>query len=138
MKRLDAEGRERLRKMIKSGALLLLIGSAYFMFVKLSGFGIPCVFHLVTGKYCPGCGITRMFMSLAEFDIESAVRNNLLVMLLLPAGIPFAVRRAAVYIKTGRAEPDRAEQIFWIAALVLTIVFCILRNTETFSFLAPI
>ena len=34
----------------------LLLGSAYFLWVTVTGLSLPCPLHYFTGYYCPGCG----------------------------------------------------------------------------------
>lgn len=68
--------RKRLRKVLFAGLVLLIVGLAYAAFVRLTGFAIPCPFHLVTGLDCPGCGITRMCMALLRGDIGAAYAFN--------------------------------------------------------------
>lgn len=36
--------------------------------------GIPCVFHSVTGAYCPGCGGTRAVKALLAGDLAASFR----------------------------------------------------------------
>ena len=38
------------------------------------GGGIPCIFNLLTGFPCPGCGTTRAFATLSHLDIMESVR----------------------------------------------------------------
>ena len=65
---------------------VLLLGTVYFIFVKLTGLGIPCPIRLMSGNriQCPGCGISRMFMRLAELDIAGAFRCNQVIFSMLP------------------------------------------------------
>lgn len=44
----------------------------------------PCVFHLLTGLQCPGCGSTRALHHLLHGDIGVAFRFNQLVFALVP------------------------------------------------------
>jgi Protein of unknown function (DUF2752) len=44
----------------------------------------PCVFHLLTGLECPGCGATRALYRLLHGDIGGAFRFNQLVFALGP------------------------------------------------------
>lgn len=129
--------KSRLLRSLKKGGIFLAVGFAYFLFVKLTGWGIPCVFYLATDLYCPGCGISRMFIALLELDLMAALRSNSLVLLLLPFALVFGLRRLVIYIKTGRTETDRLETILLIPAGLLTVVFWVLRNLPAFSFLAP-
>lgn len=129
--------KERMLKSLKKALILVLVGLAYYGFVKLTGWGLPCPFHLLTGWHCPGCGISRMFMALLELDFMGALGYNALVLVLLPFGVVFGLRRWIIYVKTGNTEPDRLETVLLIVATVLTLAFWILRNLPQFSFLAP-
>ena len=44
-----------------TGWALLILAGLFVFSVEVLGFRIPggCLFHLVTGFYCPGCGGTR-------------------------------------------------------------------------------
>jgi hypothetical protein len=129
--------KERMLKSLKKALILVLVGLAYYGFVKLTGWGLPCPFHLLTGWHCPGCGISRMFMALLELDFMGALGYNALVLVLLPFGVVFGLRRWIIYVKTGNTAPDRLETVLLIVATVLTLAFWILRNLPQFSFLAP-
>lgn len=39
----------------------------------------PCLFHVVTGAYCPGCGGTRAFLALLQGRVADSIRLNPLV-----------------------------------------------------------
>lgn len=47
----------------------------------------PCIFHALTGYWCPSCGITRMLHALVHGDILRALEMNPLAVLLLPVGV---------------------------------------------------
>lgn len=42
--------------------------------------GIPCMFHAVTGLYCPGCGGTRACKYLLHGDILKSIQYHPLVL----------------------------------------------------------
>ncbi len=111
---------------------------AYYIFTQLTHIGIPCVFRVITDKYCPGCGVSRMCVSLIKGDIYGAFRYNMLVLAFLPFILIFGLRRAIGFVKNGESQTNKVEAVFVTAAAVLTIAFWIMRNTETFSYLAPI
>jgi hypothetical protein len=94
-----------------------------------------CLFHDLTGWYCPGCGLTRALHALVHFDLMRAFAMNALLVVCLPllavmalqgfthrALLPAAVSRVAF---NGRV---------WIGAL---LVFGIARNLPALDFLAP-
>jgi len=111
---------------------------AYYIFTQLTHIGIPCVFRVITGKYCPGCGVSRMCVSLIKGDFYGAFRYNMLVLLFLPFMLIFGIRRVIGYVLNGESRTNKVEAVFVTAAAVLTVAFWIMRNTEAFSYLAPI
>ena len=132
------EQKIRGKYLAKSSVIVLFVGIVYYAFVLLTGWRLPCVFYVVTGKYCPGCGITRMCMALARMDLVTAVRNNAFVMMLLPVYVPYGIYRGIAYIKDGRKGLKRWESLLVILTALLMIFFWVLRNTKTCAFLAPI
>ena len=77
----------------------------------------PCVFHLLTGLECPGCGSTRALYHLLHGDVAGAFSLNPMLFVAVPfAGAATASRRLATHPVTG-----------WAAAVV-TVLWGILRN----------
>ena len=107
--------------------ILLSAGLAYYLFVSLTNVGIPCPFRLVTGWQCPGCGISRMLIAFIRLDPVTAFHCNPAVFLTGPFILFFLIRSDADYIRTGRSSVNKY-QIFWIAELVLLLVFGVVRN----------
>jgi len=67
------------------GFIVLLLWSCLFCAVRLFGFSVDelmghvhvfCPFKALTGIPCPGCGMTRAFLALAEFDFVGASHLN--------------------------------------------------------------
>ena len=88
-----------------------------------------CMFHKLTGLYCPGCGGTRALSSLLHGDLKTSLHNNLL---LIPGGLTLVL----LTVKKNFI-PNRHAIIAIIAVIV---VFTVLRNIpcEPFTLLAPI
>lgn len=63
---------------------LLAAGFVYYLIFRITGHGIPCVFHLVTGLKCPGCGMTHAVAALIEGHFRQAMSYNLLSVTLVP------------------------------------------------------
>ncbi len=127
----------RLKKLLTELGAILLAGVAYLLLVRITGWGIPCLFNATTGLLCPGCGISRMCVALSKLDIAGAFRSNYLALIVLAVGLPMMIRYWTRYIKTGSRELDIAERILLIVTAVLAVAFWVLRNLEPFAFLAP-
>ena len=115
----------------KRNIILFAIGIfTIVIYFKFSD-GIPCFFYKQTGLYCPGCGITRAFLSLLQLNIYQAFRYNMIVIILLPFFIAYLIYK---WIFKGK---KKIPNIIWCCLLIFTISFGILRNIPMFSFLAP-
>lgn len=62
--------------------LILVVLLVFFWRPVVSLFG-ECALYSTTGLWCPGCGTTRMFLALRNFDFWRAFCMNPLVFLLL-------------------------------------------------------
>ena len=126
-----------IRLCIKTGGLLGA-GLFYALLCILAGHPlIPCMFHTITGLYCPGCGVSRMCLSLLSLDFQSAFQANAAVMLILPPGLIIAVQMAFRYIKSGRLQPTRAQNLVLYIMAGFLLLFGILRNLPAFAWLSP-
>ena len=103
-------------------------GLVYALFVRGTGFGIPCVFHTITGLDCPGCGVTRMCLSLLRLDFAAAYRYNAAILVLSPLGIAVAARQAWLYVKTGHPKLSKIEMGIISFLIVALLVFGVWRN----------
>jgi hypothetical protein len=107
-------------------------------------FAPPCVFHVLTGLHCPGCGATRATHALLHLRVGEAAQKNLLFVATLPF-LAFWGGRAVWRWVRGRTpqEPPPLQRSFrpwmvWTFAGVI-IAFGVLRNLpwKPFSLLAP-
>ena len=112
---------------------LLTAGICYGAVVSKIGFGIPCLFRLITGLQCPGCGITHMALCLMHGDLSGAFHANAMVLTLLPVGGILAAKVTLRYLKTGNRQLTRWENRTVIGMIVLLIGFGVVRNLEFFS-----
>lgn len=119
---------ERLLRLAGIFGGLLLLGLLYAAFVGATGLGIPCVFRLITGLQCPGCGVSRMCLSLLRLDFHAAWRANPAVMALLPLGAVVAADMSAKYIRTGSMRSDRFCNAAMMFMLAVLLVFGVARN----------
>lgn len=99
---------------------------------------IPCIFHVITDKYCPGCGMTRMILSLFKLEFYQAFRYNMLGFVLTPFALFYIFHTIVLW--SGNGENNLIKKIpnkVWYSLIVVTFLFGILRNIEYFRFLAP-
>lgn len=109
--------------------LFLIALIIYFLINLKWHIYIPCIFHELTGLYCPGCGITRMFFALLKLDFINAFHYNPLVFIMLLGYIFYKV----ISLRT----PVKLPKYFSLILLVIVVLFGVLRNIDTFSFLRP-
>lgn len=90
------------------------------------------------GFSCPGCGGLRAVNDLSNLRIVDAASSNLVFVLSLPL-IAYAFARWSHGRWTGRGwrASDRSLMYGGIALGLAVVVFTILRNTSTGSWLAP-
>ena len=117
-----------IRKVIIISASLLAAGCAYAVFFSKTGIGIPCVFRKLTGFMCPGCGTTRMLVSLFRFDFVAAWNYNPVVLCMLPVGAVLLTLSIKRYIIGDSNKMSRAETVTEYIMLFVLIAFGVLRN----------
>lgn len=120
--------RYRIKQVLIGGLFLFLLGLAYGLFVKITGLAIPCIFHLLTGWKCPGCGVTRMCVALLQMDFIGAFYCHPMLLIQLPfLGLIF-LRNMIAYIKNGVCRLSRLENACVYICIVLLLVFTVFRN----------
>ncbi len=99
----------------------------------------PCIFHEITGLYCPGCGTCRAAHQLLRGNFLGALAYNPLTVLAAPF-LVYALIWQLVNVSTGRRLPYVALPGWSVWALLWLIVgYTILRNLpwHPFTWLAP-
>lgn len=133
----ESSQKSRACRLVVGIAVILAIGIAYYAIWRVTGIGIPCVFERVTGVYCPGCGISRMFAAMLRLDFKAAIGANVFVFCLLPFAGAVAIFKAIRYIRSGVTSDPLWLNVIYVIALIASIVFWILRNIPEFAYLAP-
>nr|WP_314982252.1 DUF2752 domain-containing protein [uncultured Stomatobaculum sp.] len=129
MKAAEVQGTEERRRAVgRLTARIVLLGLAYALFIQCTGLGIPCVFRLVTGYRCPGCGMTHAAMALIHGQPKTAFRENPLSLSVVPLLLLYGAYRAEVYIRTARTDFRKWEIVFLGVLWVVVLAFWLLRN----------
>lgn len=115
--------RDRLRVL----AVWLAAGLAYLLWVRATGWGLPCPIHALTGLDCPGCGVTRMLVSLSRGDWAAARAANPGLFYLSPL-LALVLGRALWLWLTGRRVDTRFLRIAGWVLVAFLVVWGILRN----------
>lgn len=131
--------RVRLALVLLAAAVIPVAATVYNYPPSEYGFYPKCLFHLLTGMHCPGCGATRAVGALVQGDLPQALAYNVLLVVFLPV-IVVAGYRQARQLWTG--APARGWRLsFWMsyAVMGLIVAYWFLRNVPMYPFtlLAP-
>jgi hypothetical protein len=61
--------------------------------------GIPCLFTLLFGYHCWGCGMTHAILELIHLNVAGAYHENPLVFIVVPAGIYYIAQDFLAFLK---------------------------------------
>ena len=130
--------KERKKKVIICGIALIVIAIIVYFASRKLGIGIPCPSYTLFHVYCPGCGLTRMFLSLFELNFYQAFRYNALWFVMLPFVIVLLIDGVLAYLYKRETKIYKRIPIFvWWILLAIVITFGLIRNFEPFDYLAP-
>lgn len=128
----------RIKTVIFWLSALVIAGLLYVLFVIATGISLPCVFHETTGFWCPGCGVSRMFLKIARADFSGAFYENRFLF----STLVFLLAAIAVRIYQYIRQKPFKKTVWFIVFITLYaaafLLYGILRNLSAFSFLAPI
>lgn len=111
--------------------IILFIIILYFMDLLF------CPIHKLTGLYCPGCGITRMIISIFKLEFYEAFRYNPYVFIIFPFLVIYELFYIIKLITGKETFIHKIPKIIWYILLILAILFGILRNIPGFEYLLP-
>nr|WP_320020673.1 DUF2752 domain-containing protein [uncultured Draconibacterium sp.] len=128
---------------INSILLLVIIGVAVIFFIldpAQHEIFPQCLFHSLTGGYCPGCGSQRALHSLLHLDFAGVVGYNFLF---LPAVL--FILYHYLYPLLNKAFGWKLPNLFYkkqtpLIVLAIVVLFWIARNLPWYPFnvLAPV
>jgi hypothetical protein len=132
--------RQRLVAVLAAAVLVPLLAGVLYAYPPAEYSFYPrCLFFVMTGWHCPGCGATRCVHALLRGDLGQALGYNALFVLLLPL-IGLWVAHVGYLQWTGRPLVKRRWPTWAIGLLVaLVAAFGVLRNVPVYplTLLAP-
>ena len=127
-----------MKKRIYNVFFLFLMMITYIYLNQRYQLYIPCLFHKITGLYCPGCGATRCIISLLKGNIYDAYHFNRLFFIMFPFLSIGLIYKAYLYIfEKSDVFFKKVPKWIWSFTLMITIIFGILRNISEFKYLGP-
>ena len=135
----DAEKYEWQRQKIDNGIfvtgwILAVLAVLFYMTVRvgilpLQRYAVPCLFHRMTGFYCPGCGGTRSFFSLCRGDIWTSFQYYPLVPCTAVWGGCFLLSHTIEKISRKRiCIGIHFRGVYLWIALAVVVLNCVLKN----------
>ena len=137
--RIQQNKKMRIALVLCAGAVCA-VGAFYLYHHNPHSYPLPCIFYMMTGLYCPGCGAGRACYSILHLQFKDAFCYNPLMTILLPLiGLYIAVRAVDWVITGGNHVDGRISIKVLVWLLIFVLIYGILRNIPVFPFtlLAP-
>lgn len=118
--------------------LFAIIIIFYFLILDKHNLQLKCPIYSIFNLYCPGCGLTRMISSILRLNFYQAFRYNPLIFISLPIIILLSLDKYINWLKDKKTcLYNKINNKTWYAILIITIIYFIIRNIETFDYLIP-
>ena len=126
---------KRLIKVLSIIVLSIIVIIAFVKFLQIIDF--RCFYRELFDIYCAGCGSTRMFESLFNFEIYQAFRYNPLIFILLIISLIYLIINIIRYVFLNKVFIKPSKEVLILIGILL-IIYMVLRNVPGFEFLQPI
>ena len=125
-KKLDIEQQKRLKKLFFVYLIVAAIMLAYlFIFLFVPFLRIPCMFNFFTGLNCPGCGISRMLASFAQFKLSKGISYNYFLGFTFPYVLFILGYCSYSYVMKKKIK---GIEISLIVYMILLLIWGVVRN----------
>ena len=117
---------------------LILTGAAYLFVFEPGKTGIfpSCLFRLLTGYQCPGCGSTRAMHQLLHGHVVAAFELNPFFLLAIPFLLYALIRYSVVVMRGGVPRQNTLPPPYIYALFFIVVSFWIFRNTPFYPFVS--
>ena len=106
----------------------ILLGSVFHIYIF-------CPINEFTGLHCPGCGITRMLLSILKLDFYQAFRYNPVLFVMFPFFIFLLIDEIISEFKNKKSILKKIPNKYYYIFIFILILYGILRNI--IPYLAP-
>ncbi len=122
--------KKRLIKAIAVTLALIIIAVSAGLLTGYFGIRIPCIFNVITGLNCPGCGNTRAVLALLRLDFKAAFSVNAMFPVEFGYLLYLYIFLCFNYIKKGKPSFNSPSSFRWvdITVLMLILIWSIVRN----------
>ena len=120
--------KKRIKKIVVRDVIVSLLLLGYAVIIITTGKSIPCFVHLLTRLQCPGCGISRMLISMLYGDFHTAFSFHPFLFITWPVILLLLIDTDYQYVKRGRANLSFSMNIVASIYAVLLIIFSVWRN----------
>jgi len=111
-------------------AIAIVIAALFALFPEMfARFRFPCMFHEITGLYCPGCGGTRAVKALLGGHVVNSFLYNPVVIYSVVMYIWFMGSQFLERLTGGKVKGLKYRHLYLWLALVIVVVNCLIRNT---------
>lgn len=110
-------------------AITIVIAALFALFPEVfTRFRFPCMFHEITGLYCPGCGGTRAVKALFGGHIIKSFLYNPVVIYGVVMYIWFMGSHLFERLTRGKVKGLKYRHLYLWIALVIVVANCLIRN----------
>ncbi|MCI5995568.1 MAG: DUF2752 domain-containing protein [Blautia sp.] len=107
----------------------VLMGISRGLNVQWNRLTLPCIFHSITGLYCPGCGGTRAVRFLIQGEILKSIYYHPFVLYGAVLYVWFMLSNSMEYLSHGRIRIGmRYHKWYVVAGVVILIINFIIKN----------
>ena len=78
-----------------------IVGLSLYIFAEIDIL-IPCIWYTLFDIKCPGCGLTRAFMLLLQFDFTGAWASNPLIFIVFPGLTFYIIKDFTKFVKDNK------------------------------------
>lgn len=115
----------KIKRVLGICAVVIFVGLIYGYIIIPMGFHIPCLFRLIYNIRCPGCGLTRMCLSILHGNFIKAIKYNIGLVIISPIILYIVCKQIYNYINDSNEPLNK-----WLitSTLIYLIAWTIVRN----------